>query len=259
MDTNSTQNINPPQPPSPILDKLQRFHSRGLDILNKPKFPIGEAVNWLRVLNGILIPLYGPLKPIIVISRKKLLDAQKNGIQPEIFEMEVVNLKGLINQLEYSAGSGLINAFSSPSLSPSGKNVFIIHGHDEPNTLRLTLLLQNNFHVNPIVMCATPGMSRTLIKKYEDNASICTFAFALVTPDDEILSRTGNYHQARPNVIFELGWFVGRLGKHRVVILLKEGTQIHSDFDGVSRIQFRENVEDKFLDIQKELNACGLI
>jgi predicted nucleotide-binding protein len=259
MEIYPSQSPEQPPPPLPILDKLRKIHSRGLEILKNPKFQIGVAIKWLEVLNGILIPLYGRSQPIMEISRKKVLSARKNGIQREIFEMEVANLKGLINQLEYSAGAGLLNAFSIPSLPPSGKNVFIIHGHDEPNTPRLTLLLQNHFHVDPIIMGTEPGMSRTLIKKFEDTASICTFAFAIVTPDDEIVSPKGNYHQARPNVIFELGWFVGRLGKHRVIILLKEGAQIHSDFDGVSRIQFRDNVEEKFLEIQGELSVCGLI
>jgi hypothetical protein len=130
---------------------------------------------------------------------------------------------------------------------------------DDIGVSRLTLLLQNNFHVNPVVIRSEAGMSRPLIDKYEDNASVCAFALTLVTPDDEISSSSGRYHQARPNVIFELGWFVGRLGKHRVAILLKEGTTIHSDLDGVSRVQFRDSVEEKYLEIQRELAVAGVI
>lgn len=210
-------------------------------------------------MNGVLSSLYGPTQPIVKEFREKALGIRRNGISRNFFEMEVANLKGLINQTEYSAGIGALNTISNPSIPPSGKKVFIIHGHDELNTHRLTLLLQNQFHVDPLVIISKPGMGRPLIEKYEDCASLCSFAFAIVTPDDEIKSTEGNYSQARPNVIFELGWFVGRLGKHRAVILLKEGTQIHSDIHGVSRIQFRDNIEEKVLEIQRELNACGLI
>lgn len=245
--------------PSPILDRLRRGYSRGLEILKNEKIPRGAASDWLRVVNGVLSSLYGPTQPIVKGFREKALCIRRDGISREFFEMEVANLKGLINQMEYSAGIGALNTISTPSIQPSGKKIFIIHGHDELNTHRLTLLLQNQLHVDPVVIISKPGMSRPLIEKYEDNASLCSFAFAIVTPDDEISLPAGNYHQARPNVIFELGWFVGRLGKHRVTILLKEGTQIHSDIDGVSRIQFRDNVEEKFLQIQSELNACGLI
>ena len=74
-----------------------------------------------------------------------------------------------------------------------------------------------------------------------------------------ITKRGEEYWQPRPNVIFETGWFVGRLGKERVLILLQEGVKIYSDFDGVNRIQFRDDVEDKFRAIRAELKASGLI
>ena len=120
-------------------------------------------------------------------------------------------------------------------------------------------VLQNNFQLHPIAMLAKPGMSRPLIEKFEDEARTCSFATGLFTPDDSIIKSENHYRQARPNVIYEVGWFVGRLGKERVTLLLKDGTNIHSDLDGVSRIPFSENVEDKFLNIQKELKAAKLI
>jgi predicted nucleotide-binding protein len=119
--------------------------------------------------------------------------------------------------------------------------------------------LQNNFHLNPIAMLSKPGMSRPLIEKFEEEAQTCSFAFGLFTPDDEIINSANHYKQARPNVIYEVRWFIGRLGKHRVALLLKQGTNIHSDLDGVSRIPFLDNVEDKFLDIQKELKTAKIV
>jgi predicted nucleotide-binding protein len=60
-------------------------------------------------------------------------------------------------------------------------------------------------------------------------------------------------------VIFEAGWFVGRLGIPRVCLLLKDGTTVQSDIDGISRIHFRENIEEKVLEIQRELDAAELL
>jgi len=77
----------------------------------------------------------------------------------------------------------------------------------------------------------------------------------LLSPDDVIKSTKGDYSQARPNVIFELGWFYGRLGRDKVCILFKEGTEIHSDLHGVSRIQFRSSVSEKIEEIEKELGG----
>jgi predicted nucleotide-binding protein len=85
------------------------------------------------------------------------------------------------------------------------------------------------------------------------------YAFVLLTPDDQIATPDGQYTQARPNVVFELGWFHGRLGRSQVVILFKKGTKLHSDLEGISRIEFAESVEEKLIDIERELKAAGLL
>jgi predicted nucleotide-binding protein len=242
-----------------LLEKLRASYSRALILLKNPQPRKFEVQLWLNVLRGILQGLYGTSAPITKQYREKASLVMKDGITADQLAAEVARLKGLLDQMDYCAGTGVLNPVSTPSVPPGNRTVFVIHGHDELNTHRLTLLLQNHFHLNPIVIITKPGMSRPLIDKYEDSASACTFAFALVTSDDIVGSSSGNYAQARPNVIFELGWFIGRLGKHRVVILLKEGTTIHSDIHGVSRIEFRDNVEDKYIDIQRELGAAGLI
>lgn len=141
----------------------------------------------------------------------------------------------------------------------SGNSVFIIHGHDELNMRRLKDLLKERWGLDPIVMAKEPGKGRTLIEKFEDEAQRAVFAFGIMTPDDFVNIGENVYAQARPNVIFELGWFYGRLGRDRVCILLQEGTSIHTDLDGISRIQFQSSIEEKVTDIEKELVAAEII
>jgi predicted nucleotide-binding protein len=80
-----------------------------------------------------------------------------------------------------------------------------------------------------------------------------------MTPDDQVFSRSGEAQQARPNVIFELGWFYGRLGRSRVCILSKRGTAIHSDLSGIVRVEFIENIQEAIAGIEGELRRAGLI
>lgn len=148
---------------------------------------------------------------------------------------------------------------SEPLLPPDTKNIFVIHGHDELNTRRLLNIIQNDFLLNPMAIFLKPGQSRNILEKFESNAATCSFAFALFSQDDEIIKNNERYLQARPNVIFESGWFTGRLGKNRIVLLLQNGVKIHSDFDGISRIQFNQNVEEKYKEIKIELEAAKLI
>lgn len=142
---------------------------------------------------------------------------------------------------------------------PLSNAVFIVHGHDEVNLLKLWKLLKEQFHLNPIILKDQPGRSRTLIEKLEQEGSEVGYAFVLYTPDDIVELANGKYAQARPNVIFELGWFFGRLGRSKVCIIFKKGTKIHSDLKGINRIEFSESVEEKVIDIEKELKAAGLL
>ncbi len=146
-----------------------------------------------------------------------------------------------------------------PQVKPISNCVFIVHGHDELNLLRAKELLRERWALEPVVLSGQPGKGRTIIEKFEDEAQRASFAFVLLTPDDVIQKDEKEYSQARPNVIFELGWFYGRLGRARVCILFKEGTKIHSDLDGVGRIQFKDSVTESMAEIEAELVEAGLL
>lgn len=146
-----------------------------------------------------------------------------------------------------------------PQVKPISNCVFIVHGHDELNLLRTKELLRERWALEPVVLSGQPGKGRTIIEKFEDEAQRASFAFVLLTPDDVIQKDENEYSQARPNVIFELGWFYGRLGRDRVCILFKEDTKIHSDLDGLSRIQFKDSVTESMAEIETELVEAGLL
>ena len=113
----------------------------------------------------------------------------------------------------------------------NSKNIFIIHGHDEAKRRELESLLKDRFKLNPIVLLDQPDQGLTIIEKFEKYASNCSYAFALFTPDDIVTNGDKQYFQARPNVIFELGWFYANLGRSRVCILdqASEQSKIFSD------------------------------
>lgn len=142
---------------------------------------------------------------------------------------------------------------------PAARSVFIVHGRDEVNLLRLEKLLQTRWKLDVVIMRDKPAKGRTLIEKFEQEAEHAALAIALFSPDDFVETTDAEYLQARPNVIFELGYFYGQLGRRRVCILLKKGTKIHSDLEGINRIEFIDSVEEKVAELEKELQAAGLI
>ena len=143
----------------------------------------------------------------------------------------------------------------------NSKNIFIIHGHDEAKRRELESLLKDRFNLNPIVLLDQPDQGLTIIEKFEKYASDCSYAFALFTPDDIVTNGDKQYFQARPNVIFELGWFYANLGRSRVCILdqASEESKIFSDLQGVLRMQFNTNVSEKYIEIERELKSLGIL
>lgn len=143
--------------------------------------------------------------------------------------------------------------------STESRTVFIIHGHDELNLLHLKELLRERWQLDPVVLSGEAGRGRTLIEKFEQEAQRAAFALALITPDDVISNRGSEYAQARPNTVFELGWFYARLGRTRVCILLKKGATMHSDLDGISRIEFSRRVNEVVAELERELIDAGVL
>ena len=102
------------------------------------------------------------------------------------------------------------------------KKGLIVYGHDIGNARHLRDLLRDRFHLEPVMLEPLAGMGRPMIDKFEEEAEGSSFACVLLTPDDRVSNSGDNYSQARPNVLFELGWFYARLSRSRVILLLKK-------------------------------------
>jgi len=77
----------------------------------------------------------------------------------------------------------------------------------------------------------------SLEKAVEDS----DFAIAIATPDDLLEVRGETKPAPRDNVIFELGLFIGHLGRERSFLLEPrgEGVKLPTDFSGLTTIDYR--------------------
>ena len=62
-------------------------------------------------------------------------------------------------------------------------------------------------------------------------------------------------HRARQNVVFEMGFFMGKLGRDRVFLLLDNDVEKPGDLDGI--IYHPTNNETWKYDLVKELKSSG--
>ncbi len=222
-------------------------------------YEVGESINRLIDASMQFVPF----------SMKRqyaelLVPLEINKVKPYTVDSEAALLKceQILSILAPGAGNIEDSSKSGSDIGrivPIGKRVFVIHGHDLPNTLRLKAMLKERFSLAPIVLSEQPSRGRSIVEKFELEAGLAAFAFALMSPDDLVSNEQSQYPQARPNVLFELGWFYGRLGRNRVCILLNERTRLPSDLDGIGRVYFHDSVDEKLGEIEAELRAASLI
>lgn len=131
--------------------------------------------------------------------------------------------------------------------------VFIIHGHDEEMKRNVQLLL-NRGKLNDIVLHEQPDKNRTVIEKLIEEGANASYVIALLSPDD--IQNDGT-SRARQNVILEIGYFLGKLGRERVRILRKGDTVIPSDLQGILYENYDADGGWK-IKIAKEIKSTGL-
>jgi predicted nucleotide-binding protein len=139
------------------------------------------------------------------------------------------------------------------------QRVFIVHGHDEAAKQTVARFVEK-LGLQAIILREQPYAGRTIIEDIEKYSNV-GFAVVLLTPDD-IGGPKGTRlkdlkPRARQNVIFELGFFVGKLGRNRVCVLYKEGVEIHSDYHGILYVPMDPN-EGWKRSLAKEIKEAGI-
>jgi predicted nucleotide-binding protein len=153
--------------------------------------------------------------------------------------------------------TGEIRCYGRACDAQSPQN-FVVHGHDEA-ALQAAARFVERLGLEAIILREQPDQGRTIIEKFEDCAAEVGFAIVLLTPDDLAgpAGAPAAGAQARQNVIFELGYFAGKLGRGRTCVLRKGQVDIPSDLYGViyTEMDASEGWKRK---LAKELRAAGL-
>lgn len=140
---------------------------------------------------------------------------------------------------------------------PFSRRVFVVHGRDEGKREAVARFL-TQLNMEPIILHEQPSKGQTLIEKIEHNSDV-GFAVVLLTADD-LGCLKGNINdlkpRARQNVVFELGYFFGLLGRKRVCALYESGVERPSDIEGVVYIPLDDHGGWKTT-LAKELKAAG--
>ena len=137
----------------------------------------------------------------------------------------------------------------------SKSKVFIVHGHNEAIREKVARIVER-LGLGAIILNERPNEGGTIIEKFEKNSSEADFAIVLLTADDECKSRSEKSFKfrARQNVIFELGFFVGKFSRSNLFILREEEVEIPSDLNGIGYTPMNDGWDRSLV---KELRRCG--
>ena len=118
-------------------------------------------------------------------------------------------------------------------LSHQNNKVFVVHGHDEALKEKVARLLEKQ-GLEAIILSEQANKGKTIIEKFEENSDVGA-AICLFTGDDigKEKSEAVEKQRARQNVVYEAGYFMGKLGRERVIMLVDEGIELPSDLQGV--------------------------
>ncbi len=175
--------------------------------------------------------------PLLVLVQSILISARLRGrfrrLLPQLGMDQLrcsSRLSSLTEQLSEVGATALVATASSQALS---RKIFIVHGHDDGSREAVARFLER-IGFAPIILHEQANQGRTVIEKVVAHGDV-GFAVVLLTPDDEgrTMGAESLEPRARQNVLLELGYFIGRLGRANVCALKRGELEIPSDFAGV--------------------------
>jgi predicted nucleotide-binding protein len=147
----------------------------------------------------------------------------------------------------------------------SSDKIFIVHGHNDALKYEIAHSLQR-VGLDVTILHEQPNKGQTIIEKFSSHAAEVGFAVVLLTADDEgrrkgagagLLPSDPLKLRARQNVVFELGFFFGLLGRGRVCAVYENGVELPSDLHGLAYVEHDSAGRWKHA-VAKEIHAAGI-
>ncbi len=209
---------------------------------------LDPALSYLEDMDPGLPPL--SLEPVTLRQTPRPATPQENA----------QSLQSIFDSLfQGSAPSG-----RGPSRSLAAKvvpaasrtRVFVVDGHDHGPRDSVARLLER-LELEAVILEEQPNKGRTIIEKFVDYSDV-EYAVVVMTPDDMGGEKGGRANQrARQNVILELGFFIGKLGRDHVAAVVVEPVETPSDVEGVLYIRY-DAIGGWKGQLAREIKAAGL-
>jgi predicted nucleotide-binding protein len=263
--------VSPTVPPDTGIDLVNKLIEKAAALRQEPNLKSSDEQAWINLARDYLIRVFGSNSPNVSsvihasgdgglymgISDHDYQEYLRSGL-----DNKIKLLKSCIEQLQTDVAlQGLVNHKSEGDIEitvvPSSSKVFIVHGHNHGVKETVARFLER-LGLEPVILHEKPNAGRTIIEKFADYADV-QFAVVLLTADDEGRVRgapSAPALRARQNVVLELGYFLGKLGRARVCALYEAGVEIPSDYQGVLFVELDTSDRWRF-DLVRELREAS--
>jgi predicted nucleotide-binding protein len=262
------------QPKDEVRLKLRQRIEKGHELLRVPSdaAPDVELLRenrskWVDFTYGILLRCFDD--PAIATEFRNT--QQKNTPEEKPYRDEVAilyqqiansitSLESLFDQLDLFEQNNKPKASPIPQAdeSPETGKVFIVHGHNEAILAQAARFIQQ-LGLTAIILHEQANRGKTIIEKIEEYSTV-NFCIILLTGDDIGYKKSdpSNFAaRARQNVILELGYFIGKIGRSKVCALYESGVELPSDMLGVVYVEINSFGSWK-TEVAREMKAAGL-
>jgi predicted nucleotide-binding protein len=255
--------------PKTGIGLLKRQIGKGQEMLQRRPLHSSDHTAWNNTTRDYLVKVFGSASPNVgAVIHASSDHGLYMGMGDEEFEEygssqlanQIKMLESCIEQLETEielSGAKLDSPSDKVSSTAISSRVFVVHGHNHGIKESVARFLEK-LGLDPVILHEKPNAGRTIIEKFSDYSDV-QFSVVLLTADDEGKAR-GEINSLRPrarqNVILELGYFLGRLGRPRVCALYESGVEIPSDYQGVLFVPLDPQNKWK-IDLVQELKAAG--
>ncbi|MDP2966256.1 MAG: nucleotide-binding protein [Pelolinea sp.] len=275
MSAKKSTTLSPVIPPSVTQEQaislLQRQVDNGIKLLSSEHLLEKDFDAWESVTKDFLIKSFGSqshhINDVIDIGKygSYQMDANEqyweNRRRTSMYA-KLKMLESLIEVLHTEIELRTPQPLSIQSQKEDESNkrsVFLVHGHDD-SILHEVARFLGSLNLEVIILREQANEGRTIIEKFEDYSNV-GFSIVLLTADDKgggkDIPNEDLKPRARQNVILELGYFLGKLGRKRVCSLFQEGVDIPSDYSGVLFILIDKKGSWK-LELAREIKASGI-
>lgn len=239
-------------------DRILEWHTRTKPLIRKLAPDLLEdfnsCIDFKWTVSAGAISMSGPGGTVGTPRSSRSAADIKNDEKAQSAKQRLLGLLGTLFELQQFDSESPADA----SVVPLTSEVFVVHGHDDEMKQHVARTL-STLGLNPIILHEKPNAGKTLIEKFETNATV-SYAVVLLSPDDMAYIATDDPSTAEPrprqNVILELGFFIGRLGRSRVFALRRDEIEWPSDVGGIAHTDYDKGSAWR-LELVRELQAAG--